>query len=363
MDLITRAQQYIAAPPYPSPIPLLTDCVAALDSDGMHAVRLLAADKYDGRAINLTIKAPAAYCLLAWGDLGLRTLVATAQPNLSSNNVSLVIRLLAHIAGGQDPTAIPSFLPDALLSEAVIGAAGDWKVLESAAQKHLTELILSIDDDSSAAISAGVSLLTIAVANPNAIGHLSRAWASRWIAVGPTVLDAYEDLMVRTIDDERAYQSFFENHPLLLDPRAFEVWAQPDFHGKLEPDFVIRRHDNSYVVVEIETPAKPLVTLRNQLSHHATHAVSQTLQYQEFLQTRLTEASKEFPEITQPTGLVVVGVESSLNHEQKAALRLENLSRSNIKIVGFDRLLATARAVTKNVIEGISGAFVKRRLP
>jgi len=37
---------------------------------------------------------------------------------------------------------------------------------------------------------------------------------------------------------------------------AVQIWPQPNVLGSKFPDFVVRRADDSYIVVEIETPAK-----------------------------------------------------------------------------------------------------------
>ena len=232
-----------------------------------------------------------------------------------------------------------------------------------AARSHLNELMLSIKDDDDAALYAGISLLSLAMQDHRAVRNLSQALALRSIAVGPKVLAAYDDLLTGPGNDEPIFQRFFENHPLLLDPRAFQVWERPDLHGKFVPDFIMRTYDNSYVIVEIETPAKQLITQQCQLSAPATHAIRQVLQYQEYLRTHLAAALEAFPEFTPPAGLVVIGRESSLGAEQKAVLRSENQSRHDIKIVGFDTLADTAKATTSNVIHGIPRAIVGTRLP
>ena len=306
---------------------------------------------------------PTTYCLLAWGQDGLKALVENALEELTSKNFSLAFQLLAGTAEGYEPQSISSWLPDSQLRKAVSRAVGDWNYLALAARSHLNELMLSIEDDDDAALYAGTSLLSLAVQDQSAIRNLSHALALRSIAVGPRVLAAYDDLLAGTDDDETIFQRFLESHPLMLDPKTFQVWVKPDFHGQLEPDFIMRTYDNSYVIVEIETPAKRLVTQQYQLSAHATHAITQVLQYQEYLWTHLTSASAVFPEFTPPAGLVVVGRESSLDSGQKAVLRLENLSRSDIRIVGFDTLADTARTVTSSVIHGIPGAIVGTRLP
>ena len=329
----------------------------------MVAVKLLARDMYDGFTYNWLYKAPAAYCLLAWREAGLKALVENAIEEPKSKNFSLAFQLLSSTAGGLEPQSIASFVSEPYLRQAVSNTVGDWNNLALAARSHLHELMFSIDGDDEAGIYVSTSLMSLSLRDPSAIGILSHALALRMSAVGPRVLANYDELLSGEGDDEAVFQHFFESHPLLLDPRAFQVWGRPDLHGKLEPDFIIRTYDNNYVIVEIETPAKLLVTQQGQLSAHATHAISQVLQYQEYLRTHLTEASKAFPELSPPTGLVVIGRESSLNAEQKAALRSDNLSRRDIRIVGFDALAETAKAVTSNVIHGIPGAILGARLP
>ena len=362
MALISRAKRFVEGGNRTELLQLLADCVAVSNSEGMLAVKLLARDMYGGDTFNLELKAPAAYCLLAWGQDGLKALVENALEEPTSKNFSMAFQLLASTAEGHEPQ-IGLFLPDVQLRESVSRAVGDWNNLTLPARSHLHELMLSIEHDADAAISAGTSLMSLALQDQGAIGNLSHALALRSIAVGPRVLATYNDLMAGTDDDESIFQRFLESHPLMLDPRAFQVWGRPDLHGKLEPDFIIRTYDNSYVIIEIETPAKQLVTKQGQLSAHVTHAIGQVLRYQDYLRTHLPAALEAFPEFTPPAGLVVVGRESSLDADQKAVLRSENQSRSDIRIVGFDVLADIAKAVTNNVIHGIPGTIVGERLP
>ena len=297
MDLTDRAKRFIEGG-HPSELsPLLTDCVASGNTEGLLAVQLLARDMYGGETYNLFLKGPAMYCLLAWRKAGLRALVENALDEPESKNFSLAFQLLASTANGREPPSIVAFVSDSQLRQAVSSAVGDWNDLASAARSHLNELMLNIEEDAEAGMYVSTSLMTLALQDPSAMANLSHALALRSIAVGPRVLTEYEDLLADATDDETKFQSFFESHPLLLDPRAVQVWATPDFHGWLKPDFVIRTYDNRYVVVEIETPAKMLVTQQRQLSADATHAISQVLQYQDYLRTHFEAALKSLPRI------------------------------------------------------------------
>ena len=118
-----------------------------------------------------------------------------------------------------------------------------------------------------------------------------------------------------------------------------------------KPDFVIRRSDNTYVVVEIETPAKSLVTGSGQLSAEVTHAEKQVVEYKNFLVQRFLQARESFPAFDEPDCLVVIGLEHTLSDEQRRTLRDANRQRNRVRIVGFDELLHRAEAVLSNVIE------------
>ena len=360
MALLERAERFAETGTGTELVPLLADCVAARSSEGLLAVRLLARHMYGGETYSLLLKVPAAYCLLAWRLDGLEALAANAVEEPTSTNFSLAFQILASIAEGKEP---PSWLRDRALHEAVSRAVGDWNDMALAARRYLNEVMLSVEHDEDAAIYAGVALMSLAARDNGAARSLSRALALRSIAVGPEVLAAYDELLSGTDDDESIFQRFFEKHPLLLDPRAFQVWAQPDFHGRLRPDFVIRTYDDGYVIVEIETPAKPIVTRQGQLSADTTHAISQVLQYADYLRTHLVSAATTFPQFRSPSGMVVIGRESSLDSSKRKVLLVENQSRSNIRIVGFDALADSARKVMDNVIHGIPGARTGERLP
>ena len=363
MDLIDRANRFIQADQHRGLSPLLAECVAAGNGEGLLAVKLLARDAYGDSSMSLFAKAPAACCLLAWKWDGLDALVEVGLDESDSGNFSLALQLLSCAAGGQEPQMIRSWLKDGQLFEAVSRSVGDWTDLASAARSHLHDLVLSTENDSQLALWGGTSLSSLSLRDSHAASILTHALALRSIAVGPSILAHYDRLMAEADNDEPSFQLFFETHPLLLDPRAFQVWRKPDFHGKLEPDFLIRTYDNNYVVVEIETPAKRLVTQSGQLSADTTHAINQVLAYQDYLRSHISAAKEAFPHFTTSTGLVVVGRESLLNAKQESVLRRENQSRHEIRIAGFDTLAETANAVTQNVIHGIRETILDARLP
>jgi Domain of unknown function (DUF4263) len=254
-------------------------------------------------------------------------------------------------------------MDDPVLAQSILESINKWSDVAVLAQQYLNELVMSIEDDNrSVLFYAAHTLVQLSILDPVAAQYLTLALSLRWISVGPPVIKSYERLLLEQASDETVFQDFFTKNPLLLDPMAFGVWAQPDFHGQREPDFVIQRSDNTYIVVEIETPSKLLMTKNNQLSADATHAITQVLEYRSFLLERFSDASSTFPNFSVPTGLVVIGMERSLNAEQLAALRRENEVRHGITVVGFDTLSRQADAIAKNIIHGTLPVKLSGRL-
>ena len=348
MTLLQRAQRFV---PQPAPAELehlLYDCVSAQTLDGLTAAQLLAEDMYGRITFNFELKFPAACCLVAWREQGLQALLEMTQRTQTTKNYSLAFQILSTLsARRQLPT---SWLNDQLrtLIEASIT---DWNEISTAARITLNELALSIPSDDDAAFYASIPMQSLSVTEPTAVRPIFMAMCARWLSVGPGTLSEYQGLLKCHPNDEPAFHRFFETHSQLLDPMVLDVWSKPDLHGEAEPDFVIRRIDGTYLVVEIETPAKILVTKNAQLSANATQAVAQVLNYQEFLNRRSTEASNTFPQFQPPDCLVVIGLQQPLSQRQKRALRLQNGSHAGLQIVGFDWLAERAQTLARNVVE------------
>lgn len=311
---------------------------------------MMAEDTYGGITFNWELKAAAAFCLIRWGEAGLNALVEIGRRSRTSKNHSLVLEILAALAAGTLPVLAGS-LQDARVSTHLQSAVPNVATLAACARAKLQEYLLSFDDDDDVCGVVGLRLMQNSIRGGSTPTlELFKALASRWLAVSQPVLAAFRGLLAARPDDEPAFQQFFELHPQLIEPSVAEVWSQPDLHGAKEPDFVIRRADGTYLVVEIETPAKLLITDSCQMSAVATHAVTQVFDYADFLVTRHLEISTHFPGFQVPDALVVVGMEGNLTPDQARALRLENRSRHNVRVVGFDWLLRRAEVLATNLI-------------
>lgn len=350
MSFLEQAEHFIAHGSTEGIDLLLLRMIQDGGGNALSAVQQMYEDMYEGITYNYYLKSPAAHSLVCWGSSGLQALVEGARRTPRSKNVSLTLEILSHLAAGETPALLDLGIRDSYLAEILTAAFEDPPVKVDEARRLLREYILSLPDDDAAADAVGHSLSMTRLGDVGAAKELFSALAGRWLAVSTPILKDYYRLCREYPEDEPRFQAFFEEHPQILDPMVLNVWPRPDLHGALEPDFVIQRTDNSYLIVEIETPAKSVVTLGNQLSADATRAVAQAIQYRAFLLERTKEAERVFPKFADPECLVVIGLQSELNEAQHRALQLENQSRPNTRIVGFDWLSRRAETIANNVI-------------
>lgn len=352
MTLQDRAKEFVLDGHPRDEASLLADCVRARDLDGLIATQHLFEDMYDGITYNYDMKAPAAICLICWEKNGIRALVEAARRTASFKNNLIALQLLSGFAAGSVPMFFATFLTSDLLS--ILKPYLESAELRIFARQQLTEFVLSLADDDEAATAVGSVFQQLALAPPNAnaaaIRELFGALATRWLTVSKPTLDSYRDLIRTHPDQEPQFQAFFERVPQLLDPFALALWPRPDLHGAKEPDFVVKRADGTYLIVEIETPAKALVTTGLQITAETTHAVTQAMQYRAFLLERFQEANKYFPDFRDPDCLVVIGLEKQLSPEQQRALALENSNRKELRIVGFDWIAERSERILQNMI-------------
>jgi hypothetical protein len=334
----------------------LTDLLEACAKDGsleaLVCVTRMFEDMYGGITFNFELKAPAAWELACWGKRGLDQLVEATLKAPTSKNVSLCLQILTLLASGNDFSVAPLFCDECRRAKLQALLRSD-PALRSHARSKLLDFVLSVTDEDELLdmVSAGFSRAAFSTSSGTAPAkELFAALSARWLTISEPLLQRYEALIASRPDDEPSFQSFLTDHPQVLDPMAAEIWPKPNLHGAQIPDFVIRRFDNSYVVVEIEAPAKQLVTSTNQMSSWVTHAAAQAAEYRRFVE-RLPSVQAHFPDLDQVACLVVVGVEQGLNAQQQQTLRNYNREHYGLQVVGFDWLVRRARAIRENLIK------------
>lgn len=308
----------------------------------------------------LEITFPAYAALATWGQEGLELIVKIAIDGHTVKSKSAALTLFTMLATFGQVAAEGRLMIDPAFASFVNGRINS-ATTKTAARQALRMLVMSLPADD-LLIPLSQSFMHLAMQSPELAQELVASLGTKWLHFGPPALDRYERMLVESANDEPAFQAFFCTFPQFLDPMAIHVWCQPDFHGVLQPDFVIRRADNSYLVVEIECPGKLLLTKAGQLSQEAVHAEKQALEYESFLSERSAEARIHFPNYRRADCLAVVGLEKNLTTELRRNLDRANGRRQNLKIVGFDWLLERARIVVSNIGEGKIEVTKKHRV-
>ena len=328
---------------------LLRECVERSDVEALSCVSRLFEDMYGGYTYNLELKIRAAWEMPHWGNTGIDQLTVATLQRPTSKNVSICIQVLSGLAAGLSDGLSGFCCDEERLREIRALCQANPNTSEYARSK-LVELVLSFDDDEHLLRHLGSGFDNAALYGPHVAKEFFSALSTRWLAISRPVLEQYNDLIENNSTDEPAFQEFFTQHPQLLDPMAITVWPRPDIHGAHEPDFVVQCSDNSYVVVEIETPSKLLVTRGNQIAAEVTHAVSQAANYRRVIEG-IPTSQTYFPGIYNVSCLVVIGLERTLTSSQELALMDENRERHHLKIAGFDWLLDRARTIQENIIQ------------
>lgn len=346
--LRARVEEFITGPGGRlEQIELIRECVDGGDMADMMSVARLFEDRYGGITYNYELKLPAAVALLTWGESGLNVIAETVRASPTSKNQSIGLQILAHVASG-DGLSPAWTTGDAGVDHKVTAAVAG--ALSQSARAHLVDLVLSIDDDD-VAFRVGSSLMQAQFSSTGATRELFAAVSKRWLAVSAVVLGEFDALIKLNPADEPAFQAFLTAHPQILDPLAIRVWPVPDLFGFKEPDFIVQRADGTYMVVEIECPAKSLVTTSPRLSAEVTHAEQQATDYRGFLMRKIADLGHHLPSFQEPDCLVVIGVERTLTVEQKQVLINANSNRRHLRIVGFDWLLDRAKAISQNMTQ------------
>jgi len=178
--------------------------------------------------------------------------------------------------------------------------------------------------------------------------HLIRVFGESSIDLTSRALDELEDMVGKALREED-YQKFLKQHPVILDPLSAEVVPKHKLGTDLVTDFVIRRHDNRYIVVEIEKPQDSMMTQSGDFSAPFTHAVGQVLDFQGWVSENVAYAQKHLPLIENPHGLLVMGRRTGLTKQQEKKLRLWCANSRTIEVVTFDDLVTKGRQLLKSL--------------
>ena len=173
------------------------------------------------------------------------------------------------------------------------------------------------------------------------------------LVLNRVILERFEQLVGSSPKKEEDLHRFLVDHPILLDPLAVELKSKHQLGTEFITDFVLRRINDEYVLVEIENSTDRLFKKDGSFTADLTKAVAQVRDFQGWVSDNISYAQSKLPEIRHPWGLVVIGLRRDLGPEMVRRLGEENFSRrGHIRIVTFDDLLDQATAVYRNMLDG-----------
>lgn len=171
------------------------------------------------------------------------------------------------------------------------------------------------------------------------------------IVLTESMIDEFTALLASELP-EATYQNWLTSHPVFIDPLAAEIIPLAPLGLEYKTDYVLRRHDGRYVVIEIEKPQDKMFTKSNDLTADFTHAVGQVLDFQHWLAQNTAYAQRRFPGIRTPAGIVVTGMRHSLSERQADKLERWQINSSMIEVLTFDDLAVRARHLLRSLRGG-----------
>lgn len=335
-------------------------------ADGMRAcfddcMRLVDQGNMDDLMIALTVKASRTYekhevpriaaaALLSLGEDGVRSL----QNFLIEGRVGAIrglaaLRALWLAATGQPPmqSSLGIAYPEVTVSDATREQArlalDDY--IAGAAKRPEDYAMLVDMQNLERPGGSGAAL-------PPFSAHVLSVLRESSITLTISLIKEFEALVSAALP-EADYQAFLEENPVFLDPLAAEVLNRQRLGLELVTDFVIRRHDSHYVVVEIEKPQDRIFTASTDFTAAFTHASGQVLDFQGWVAENVAYAQKRMPGIDRPKGLLIMGRRADMSPEAEIKLRRWLVNSKHIDVLTFDDLVRRARALHASLRFGV----------
>lgn len=280
------------------------------------------------------------------GEKGLETLAKLAQNEEPVVWGAEALRVLATIASVGTPPHPGSDCPAHVWGLASRTIAENAE-LQRSAKDHLRELAVRMPEERLLELMA-CGLRPLVKSPPSTEREIMQVLSGRWFAIGESIVREYEAMVSDETNGEEEYHQWFEEHPQMLDPLAIEVASKPSLRGVKEPDFVIRRFDDTYIVVELKKPSTRVLNRDKSLSAPITKAIQQSQTYAMRL-ARWGEAEKAFPRIDHVDRLIIAGKQEELDEDARKVVRETEENNLRLRLVGFDWVATRARAMCRNL--------------
>jgi len=299
-----------------------------------------------------TIAVPALASLPAWRVPGLKALRSILENGFHSDGAQ---RILLTIAAADDLSSVALFnvskewikecriiVDDELVEEAkkiirelMLNQVTDVRLRQSLIQNLTFDFILR---------GKGSEQLPT-------VEYFLDAFTDTRLLLNRSLIQEFNELLDTAPEREEQLHQFLFDNPILLDPLAVEIKSKHELGSDFVTDFVLKRINDEYVLVEIEKSTDKLFTQKGIFHSELTEAMAQVRDFQAWIHDNIAYAREKLPGIRRPEGLLIIGRRVELDRGLAQKLDEENYSRrGHLKIVTFDDLLEQARVIYNNIL-------------
>ena len=306
-------------------------------------------------SMKLTVIPLTAKALLQRGPAGVQSLVRALRHFSPQVNGTEVFAALWWAARGQfapDPIREALALPSQPRPELVRGLTADtiWAALDAVNQFAVeARTNPTLFRDIVSFLASSYQIRAFGSMDGVGLDDFYDMMMSGAIKLSRALLQQFDAMIQQELQEEE-YQVFLKEHPVFLDALAADVIPKQKLGIETVTDFVLRRYDNKYILVEIEKPQDRFFTRANHFTSCFTHAFGQVLDFQQWVDSHGEYAKTHMPGISSPRGLLVMGRRTDLTEKNRGKLHRFSTNSSAIEIVTFDDLLWNATSLYEAIL-------------
>lgn len=212
------------------------------------------------------------------------------------------------------------------------------------------ELPLDQENAEALAVNDLLALQTVmgagGVVPPPSAGQDTSSMAADMLEAACEELEA---LLTTSADEEEPIHQwlFRPEHHLFIDPQPAEVRSKVQF-GDSYSDFVVRRPNNTYVLVEIERPKARLFQEHGQEpTAEFNHACQQVRDWQRYIRDNVqtVRTEQKLDGIDQPGGVVIMGRSADITGEAAQRRWRDMKTTHDMNVATYDDVCARVRAL------------------
>lgn len=150
-------------------------------------------------------------------------------------------------------------------------------------------------------------------------------------------------------NNEEVFHVYLKENLIFLDSLAKEVVSKGKLGKEYVTDFLIKRFDGLFIVVEIEDPKKKMFNQRGDFSSEFTQAFGQVLDFQRWVRDNAAYSFKSLDGVVEPKGLLIMGRNNYLTSENKKKLEYFKTRFKDVDVLTYDDILERAKVLLKNI--------------